>query len=76
MNRAERRTRTEKVIGRRLRISRAVNERTTPVAGHRYAKNDSLGSCGNRHCSICAYERADKRMTKRRERYEGKRLAG
>lgn len=74
MSRAERRFRTDLVIKRRWA---ALCQHSDPdgqiMTGHRLAKNEAMGSCGNKGCQICTAEHEWKRLNKKRERMAGRR---
>ncbi len=71
MARADRRHQTELVIERRAVVHRRHRQAAPEL--HRYHKNDPMGRCGNRHCSICSMERAWKHLERKRERVDGHR---
>ncbi len=75
-DRADRRHRTELVIVKREGISRQHTRggdiSGQKLVGHRLNKNDPCGSCGNKHCKLCAMSREMKRLAKKRERAAGK----
>jgi hypothetical protein len=68
--RAIRRFRTELTVARRLSRHRRYDQAAENP--HRYHKNDPLGMCGNRHCSVCAVRRTIKRAEKKAERSQGR----
>lgn len=70
-DRSERRYRTELVVKRRLRGHRSINASWTPDNAHELHKHDPMGHCSNRRCAICLLEKAEKRLTKKRERVAG-----
>ena len=79
MNKAERLARTEKKIAFREKRMKEVSlfGPGQKHRGHYLAKGSrGLGSCGNTHCSICSIEAETKRLNKKRERREGKLVAG
>ncbi len=69
MSRADRRHRTELVVERRAAVQR--RHRQDVPDQHRYHKNDPMGRCGNRHCSVCSIHAIQKHLDKKRERVEG-----
>ncbi len=74
MTRNERRSRTDAVISRRMRVlaNKSALTQYQRLVGHRLHKCDALGACGNKHCSICAITRAQKKLEKRRVRYQAR----
>lgn len=73
MNRAERRHQTDLVIKHREWLNRDYHSESSKRKGHFFAKRDSTGNCGNKHCSVCLVMRWIKRLDKRRERYSARR---
>ncbi len=74
MDRSERRHRTSNVIASRWATMRQHGDTDgQTMIGHRLAKNDGSGACGNKGCRICTAEKCWKRQKAKRERISGHR---